>query len=215
MIVIKVELEKKLGGLQIEARFEMNGQGTLALFGPSGAGKTSIVNMMAGLMSPDRGRVVIGDRDLFDSARKINTPPHRRRIGYIFQDARLFPHLSVKSNLNYGRKLVPKEERYIRVADVVEVLGIGHLLDRRPHNLSGGEKQRTAIGRALLTSPRLLMMDEPLTSLDESRKAGILALIAEIPARFGVPVLYVSHSLEELQALSAQVVQVESGRAVA
>ena len=211
--MLRVELRKKLGVLDIRAEFHLDGREILALFGPSGAGKTSVVNMIAGLLKPDTGRIVAHDRTLFDAEKRLSLPPHQRRIGCIFQDGRLFPHLTVRSNLLYGWKRTPPSERYIDFETVLSVLGIDHLLERRPANLSGGEKQRVAIGRALLTSPRLLLMDEPLTSVDEARKADILSLAATIPGKFGVPILYVSHDLSELEALSARVVIVSGGAA--
>ncbi|MEW5725673.1 MAG: ATP-binding cassette domain-containing protein [Thermodesulfobacteriota bacterium] len=210
--MIEAKIEKKIGPLRISAGFRVEDREILALFGPSGAGKTSIVNMVAGLLRPDRGFVSAGQARLFDSELGLNLPPARRRIGYIFQDDRLFPHLSVQGNLNYGLKLTPAGERWVNYDEVLETLGIGHLLKRFPHRLSGGEKQRVALGRALLTSPRLLLMDEPLTSVDEERKSEILALIKTIPAQFRVPVLYVSHAREELESLAARIVPVHNGR---
>ena len=209
--MLKVDLEKRLGELTIKAGLKLEGEGILALFGPSGAGKTSIINMIAGLMSPDQGLISIAGARVFDSQNRVNVPPFKRRIGYIFQEDRLFPHLSVAGNLNYGRKRLLSRKRSVGFEDAVRVLGIEHLLKRRPHNLSGGEKQRVAIGRALLTNPRLLLMDEPLNSVDESRKQDILGLIASIPGRFHIPVLYVSHAPEELEALSARVVRIHNG----
>lgn len=209
---MKVEVYKTLGKFEISARFELNGAGISALFGPSGAGKTSIINMIAGLIKPEQGLIKIGDSTLFDSKSRVNIPPYKRRIGYIFQDGRLFPHMSVSGNLKYGRNLIPEDKRYISLEDVVKVLDIEGLLKRRPHNLSGGEKQRAAIGRALLSSPRLLLMDEPLTSVDNSRKNAILKMIGAIPDRFKIPVLYVSHSAEELDALSAEIISINNGK---
>ncbi|MBM3300703.1 MAG: ATP-binding cassette domain-containing protein, partial [Deltaproteobacteria bacterium] len=145
----------------------------------------------------------------------IDIPPERRRFGYIFQDGRLFPHLSVRSNLTYGLKLTPRSERYVQFDQVVELLGIGHLLNRRPAKLSGGEKQRVAIGRALLTSPHLMLMDEPLASLDEQRKSEVLPFISQLPSEFSVPILYVSHAVEEILNLADNLVIMDSGRTVA
>ncbi|MBU2549645.1 MAG: molybdenum ABC transporter ATP-binding protein [Proteobacteria bacterium] len=207
----RVELEKRLGDLRIEAGFDLEDQGILALFGPSGAGKTSIVNMIAGLLTPDRGRIVISGATVHDSRNRIDLPPYKRRIGYVFQDARLFPHYTVRGNLNYGRNRRGPENGCVEFDDVVEVLGIGGLLSRRPHHLSGGEKQRVAIGRALLTGPRLLLMDEPVSSVDQARKQEILNLVAALPARFQVPILYVTHSPEEIAGLSATVLDIRDG----
>jgi molybdate transport system ATP-binding protein len=206
-----VDLEKKLGDFRIKVRFEPQDEGILALFGPSGSGKTSIVNMIAGLLKPDRGYIAIPGATVYDSQKKINLPPYKRRIGYVFQDSRLFPHLSVKANLNYGRKPGPEENGCVDFEDVIEILGIKGLLGRRPHHLSGGEKQRVAIGRALLTCPRLLLMDEPVSSVDNTRKHEILNLVAELPGRFGIPILYVSHSPEEIEKLSAAVLNIRDG----
>ena len=186
-----------------------------ALFGRSGAGKTSIINMVAGLVRPDEGHIIVGGRCLFDSNKTVDLPPEKRRVGYIFQEGRLFPHLSVRSNLTYGMRLTPKQERYVEFDQVVDLLGIEHLVDRRPAKLSGGEKQRVAIGRALLTSPSVLLMDEPLASLDFARKAEVLPFIARLAGEFSIPILYVSHSLEEILNLAEVMVVLDSGRTVA
>ncbi len=152
---------------------------------------------------------------LFDSARGINVPPEKRRVGYVFQDARLFPHLSVRTNLTYGMRLVPQSERYVHFDQVVRLLGIAPLLDRRPAKLSGGEKQRVAIGRALLCSPSLLLMDEPLASIDGGRKSELLPFISRIGRDFSTPIMYVSHLLEEIERLAHHLVLLENGRIVA
>ena len=206
-----VDLEKKLGDFRIKVKFTRKDQGILALSGPSGAGKTSIINMIAGLLTPDRGHVSISGTTVYDSDRKIDLPPHKRRVGYVFQDGRLFPHLTVKSNLNYGCRPAAQKNGCVSFEDVIGVLGIEHLMDRRPHHLSGGEKQRVAIGRALLTDPRLLLMDEPVSSIDNSRKNEILNLVAALPERFNIPILYVSHLAEELESLSASIIRIENG----
>ncbi len=183
-----------------------------ALYGPSGAGKTSVVNMVAGLMRPDAGRIAVNGFCLFDSVRRIDLPPERRRIGYVFQDGRLLPHLSVRANLTYGMNRTPAGRRFVKFDLVVDLLGIGHLLHRRPGRLSGGEKQRVAIGRALLTSPAMLLMDEPLASLDGARKAEVLPFIMRLGREFAVPILYVSHSMDEILNLAAHMVIMEDGR---
>ncbi len=201
--------------MEIDVAFEVEGPTVTALFGRSGAGKTSVVGMVAGLSRPDSGRVAVDGRVLFDDRRGIDVPPHRRRIGYVFQESRLFPHYSVRGNLVYGMNRVPPAERFIAFSEVVELLGIGALLDRRPGRLSGGERQRVAIGRALLSSPRLLLMDEPLASLDGARKAELLPFIAELPRRFGLPILYVSHSVDEVLRLADRMVLLEAGRVAA
>jgi molybdate transport system ATP-binding protein len=185
------------------------------LFGRSGAGKTSVINMAAGLIPPDEGLIVVNGRRLFDSAMSIDVPPHKRKCGYVFQDGRLFPHLTVKGNLTYGMKLIPPRERYVSFNQVVELLGIERLLTRRPAKLSGGEKQRVAIGRALLISPSFLLMDEPLASLDAERKAEVLPFVARLPRELSIPILYVSHSLDEILTLADTVLLIEDGKAAA
>lgn len=191
------------------------GPGVTALFGPSGCGKSTIIRLVAGLERPATGHVVLGDTVLVDTAKHIRLPPHRRRIGLVFQDAQLFPHLSVATNLAYGRFFTPASRRRVALDDVVAVLGIGHLLARRPDTLSGGEKQRVAIGRALLTSPDLLLMDEPLAALDDDRKREILPFVEHLRDAFAIPILYVSHAVEEVARLAATVVRMERGRVVA
>jgi len=212
--MIKINVKKKLGSFTVDVAFSAGGAGVTALFGPSGSGKTSVINMVSGLVTPDVGRIVVMDRDLFDSERSIDVPPERRRCGYIFQEGRLFPHLTVKANLVYGMKLV-RGERYVNCDQIVELLGIGHLLSRRPAKLSGGEKQRVAIGRALLTSPSVLLMDEPLASLDSERKSEVLPFIARLPRELSIPILYVSHSLDEIINLADMVVLIDSGKVAA
>ncbi len=213
--MLKVSIIKLQGAFSVNASFVDDGTGITALFGRSGAGKTSVINMIAGLVRPDEGHISVHGKTFFDSETKIDIPTHKRRFGYIFQDGRLFPHLSVKSNLTYGMKLVRPSERYVEFEQVVELLGIGHLLERRPSKLSGGEKQRVAIGRSLLTSPQLLLMDEPLASLDDERKCEVLPFIARLPKAFSVPILYVSHSVDEIITLADRVVIMDSGSTVA
>lgn len=213
--MIDIRVEKKLGSFQVRAAFASNSDGTTALFGRSGAGKTSIINMIAGLIRPDKGVIRVNGRTLFDSERHINIAVEKRRVGYVFQDGRLFPHLSVKKNLTYGMRRAPKKFRYIQMHDVVDLLGIGHLLSRYPVALSGGEKQRVAIGRSLLTSPALLLMDEPLASLDESRKSDVLPFIGRLSSRFSVPIVYVSHSLDEILNLADHLVLMHNGNVAA
>jgi molybdate transport system ATP-binding protein len=213
--MLDVTVCKQQGEILVDAAFRSPAAGVTALFGRSGSGKTSVVNMVAGLSRPDSGRIAVNDVVLFDSATGLDLPMERRRCGYVFQDGRLFPHLTVRANLEYGMKLVPAAKRVIAFDDVVEVLGIGELLDRRPAKLSGGEKQRVAIGRALLTSPRVMLMDEPLAALDETRKGEVLPFIADLPRRFAIPILYVSHSLDEILRLAETLVLMESGKTVA
>ncbi|MBN9431198.1 MAG: molybdenum ABC transporter ATP-binding protein [Bosea sp.] len=208
-----VDVGKRLGSFDLAVRFEQRGRVT-ALYGPSGSGKTTIVNCVAGLVRPDRGRIAFGETVLFDADAGIDLPPHRRRIGYVFQDARLFPHLSVRANLSYGgwfRRGAPVAD----FAGIVDLLGIGSLLDRRPRDLSGGEKQRVAIGRALLAHPRLLLMDEPLAALDRGRRAEILPYLERLADDMTLPILYVSHAIEEVARLADQAVIIEAGRIVA
>lgn len=213
--MLAVAVRKQLGELTLTAEFSRQGPGVTALYGPSGAGKTSLVNLMAGLLRPDAGRITLGDLVLFDAASGVHLPPERRRVGYVFQDGRLFPHLTVLGNLRYGQRPAPRDQTWADLDQVVELLGIGHLLARRPARLSGGEKQRVAIGRALLTSPRLLLMDEPLASLDSGRKAELLPYIARVSKSLSIPTLYVSHQPDEILALADSVVRLEAGRVVA
>jgi molybdate transport system ATP-binding protein len=212
--MLEVQVRHQQGNFVIEAAFAIEESGVTALFGASGAGKTSIVNMVAGLSQPDAGRIALNGRCLFDSARGINLPPEKRRVGYVFQDARLFPHLSVGANLAYGMRLLPQSERYVHFDQVVRLLGIAPLLKRRPAKLSGGEKQRVAIGRALLCSPALLLMDEPLASLDGARKSEVLPFISRLGRNFSTPIMYVSHVLEEIERLARHLVLLENGRVV-
>src|SRR5262245_15700357 len=178
-MTLAIDIQHRLGTFLLDARFA-TGDGLVALFGRSGAGKTSLVNAIAGLIRPDRGRVTLAGVPLVDTRRGIFVPRHKRRLGYVFQEGRLFPHLTVRQNLVYGRWFAPSAEHREDLDRVVDLLGIDRLLDRRPGRLSGGEKQRVAIGRALLAGPRLLLMDEPLASLDEARKAEILPYIERL-----------------------------------
>jgi molybdate transport system ATP-binding protein len=212
--VLALDVEKRLGDFTLIAKVEMAG-GATALFGPSGAGKTSIANLIAGLLKPDRGRIVLDDTVLFDAASRVDVPPYRRRIGYIFQEGRLFPHMSVRRNLDYGRWMSGLARDEAQAGRIVAMLDIGHLLDRRPGKLSGGERQRIAIGRALLMRPRLLLLDEPLASLDAGRKHEILPYLLRLRDDAKVPMLYVSHNAAEIARIATQVVRVEDGRIVA
>ena len=189
--------------------------GVTVLFGRSGSGKTTIVNAVAGLLMPASGRIVSGDWTLLDTDRGIRLRPHRRRLGYIFQEGRLFPHLTVRQNLAYGAWFAPKDAPREDMGRVVELLGIGALLDRRPGALSGGEKQRVAIGRTLLSAPRLILADEPLAALDEARKAEILPYFERLRDEVAVPILYVSHAASEVARLATTVVALNAGRVVA
>jgi len=189
--------------------------GCVALFGPSGSGKTTVAKLIAGLEHPDRGRIAVDDHVLVDTAAGIRKPVHQRRVGLVFQDGQLLPHLSVQQNLAYGRYFVPKEAQAIPFDAVVELLGIGHLLAARPATLSGGERQRVAIGRALLAAPRLLVMDEPLASLDAARKLEILPFIERLRDELSLPIVYVSHALEEVARLATIVVRMANGKVAA
>jgi molybdate transport system ATP-binding protein len=213
-MAIRIAVEKRLGDFRLSAGFESAGRLT-ALFGRSGSGKTTLVNLIAGLARPDRGKIAVDEVVLFDSAGGIDVPAHRRRVGYVFQEGRLFPHLTVRSNLLYGRRLMPEKDRWGSLDATVDLLGIGHLLDRRPASLSGGEKQRVAIGRALLASPRLLLMDEPLASLDDDRKADILPYVERLRDEMKLPIVYVSHSADEVARLADTVVLLAEGRVAA
>ena len=213
-MTLAVEVRQRLGAFTLDAAFASGGRLT-ALFGPSGAGKTALVNLIGGLARPDRGRIEVEGRVLVDTARRVFVPMHRRRIGYVFQDARLFPHMTVRQNLAYGRYFTPAGERYADAGAVVEMLGIGHLLERRPAGLSGGERQRVAIGRALIASPRLILMDEPLASLDDARKAEILPYVERLRDEGRIPIVYVSHSVAEVARLATDVVVLSGGRVAA
>ena len=209
--MLMVDVEKKLGSVQIAVKFETTGHAT-ALFGPSGAGKTSVVNMIGGLVRPDRGRIALDDTVLFDSASRVSVPAHKRRIGYVFQEGRLFPHMTVAQNLDYGRWMSGLKADPAERDRIIALVDIGGLLTRRPGRLSGGERQRVAFGRALLMKPRLLLLDEQLASLDRARKLEILPYLARLRDEAHVPMIYVSHQAGEIQRLCSQVVRIEDGR---
>jgi molybdate transport system ATP-binding protein len=212
--MISVDVALKLGAFDLDVSFQ-NDAGITALFGRSGAGKSLTINLIAGLERPDRGRIVLDDRVLVDTQSGVFVPSHRRRVGLVFQDAQLFPHFNVQHNLLFGRWFAPKGEAGVTFDKVIGTLGIAHLLGRRPARLSGGEKQRIAIGRALLAGPKLLLMDEPLASLDSERKLEILPLIESLRDEFRIPIVYVSHAIEEVARLAARVVVLERGRVTA
>jgi molybdate transport system ATP-binding protein len=214
LIVLRIDVSKRLGEFSVEASFASEGRVT-GLFGSSGAGKTSLINMIAGLLKPDRGTIAIDGEMLDDTAANVHIAVHRRRIGYVFQDARLFPHLDVKHNLDYGRRMNRLVSDPASETRIIDLLDIGKLLDRRPGRLSGGERQRVALGRALLAQPRLLLLDEPLGSLDEGRKAEILPYLIRLRDETGVPMVYVSHDPDELRQLATQIVMLRRGRVVA
>ena len=212
--MLALDVEKRLGDFGIAACFETNSRAT-ALFGPSGAGKTTLVNMIAGLVRPDRGRIALDNDVLFDSAAKVNQAPHRRGIGYVFQEGRLFPHLTVRQNLVYGRWMRGLSRDASEESRVTALLDLAAFAGRRPGRLSGGERQRVAIGRALLMRPRLLLLDEPLASLDAARKGEILPYLERLRDEAGVPIVYVSHHADEVRRVATSVVRIEAGRVVA
>jgi molybdate transport system ATP-binding protein len=212
--MLEVAARSRLGAFTLDTAFTTDGAPVTALFGRSGAGKSSVIAVVAGLVRPDAGRVVLDGQPLFDAAAGIDLPSPRRRVGVVFQDARLFPHMTVRDNLLYGWRRATAGRQF-DLDHVVEPLGIGALLGRRPAALSGGEKQRVAIGRALLASPRLLLMDEPLASLDGERKAELLPLLAQLPHAFRIPVVYVSHAIDEVLRLADRLVLVDRGTVVA
>lgn len=201
-----VDVEVRRGARRIAASFAVPGR-VVALFGCSGAGKSSVLDMVAGLLRPERGRIVVSGQVLFDSAAGVNLAPERRACGYVFQDNRLFPHKSVRDNLLYGAKLAPPEARFMSLEDVCGFLGIAPLLARMPASLSGGEAQRVAIGRALLAGPRFLLMDEPLSSLDRARREEIMVVIERVRDELALPILYVSHDRAEVDRLADAVVE--------
>jgi len=212
--MLRVEVSKRLGEFTVEAAFASEGRVT-GLFGTSGAGKTSLINMIAGLLRPDRGIIAIDGETLDDTSARTHVAVYRRRIGYVFQDARLFPHLDVRENLDYGRRMNRLTEDGAQWRRVTELLDIGDLLDRRPGKLSGGERQRVALGRALLSQPRLLLMDEPLGSLDEERKEEILPYLVRLRDEAGIPMVYVSHDPSEMRKLATQIAIIKRGRVTA
>jgi molybdate transport system ATP-binding protein len=209
--MLRVDVTKQLGDFSLEASFTSEGRVT-GLFGASGAGKTSLINMIAGLLKPDRGIITVDGETLDDTSARVHIPAHRRRIGYVFQDARLFPHLDVGQNLDYGRRMNRLTDDPAQRTRITDLLDIGGLLDRRPGKLSGGERQRVALGRALLSKPRLLLLDEPLGSLDEGRKVEILPYLVRLRDEARIPMVYVSHDAAELRQLATQIVVLQRGR---
>ena len=212
--MLAVDVQKQLGAFALDARFASE-SGVTALFGASGTGKTTVIMTIAGLTRPDHGSIVLDGEVLFDSDKRLDVKPWKRRIGTVFQEARLFPHLSVRHNLDYGRWMsgLPADARAF--AHALELLDIGHLVDRRPGKLSGGERQRVAFGRALLMRPRLLLLDEPLASLDAARKAEILPYLERLRDDARVPMIYVSHNADEVRRIATRVVRLEAGRVAA
>jgi molybdate transport system ATP-binding protein len=212
--MIDVDIAQRLGSFELDVAFRAEAP-IVGLFGRSGSGKTSLVNALAGIGHPRRGRIVVNGAALFDGERGIDLPPERRRLGYVFQDDLLFPHLAVEANLLYGYHRAPRAERVIEPEHVIALLGLGALLRRLPDTLSGGEKQRVAIGRALLAQPRLLLMDEPLASLDVARRDEVLRYIELLRDDLAIPIVYVSHSVAEITRLADTVVVLSEGRTIA
>jgi molybdate transport system ATP-binding protein len=209
--MIEVDVTHRLGAFTLDAQFAAEGR-FIALFGHSGSGKTTLINVIAGLIRPERGRVSVDGTVLTDTARQIFLPPHRRKLGTVFQEGRLFPHLSVRQNLLYGAWFARAAERHESLSRVASLLGIEPLLSRYPNRLSGGEKQRVAIGRALLASPALLLMDEPLASLDEPRKQEIIPYLEKLRDEARIPIIYVSHSVAEVSRLADTLVILDNGK---
>jgi molybdate transport system ATP-binding protein len=209
--MIEISVNHQLGDLSLHLSIQADG-GINALFGRSGCGKTTLINILAGLITPDDGRIAVGDKVLFDGQTGINVPPEHRRIGYVFQDARLFPHLSVDQNLCYGMDLLAPDTRRHTLAEISDLLELAPLLSRRPATLSGGERQRVAIGRALLSSPDLLLMDEPLASLDATHKSEILPFIDRLRDELGLPMFYVSHDIDEVVWLADTMIVLSHGK---
>ena len=212
--MLDIDLNLKRGEFNTKLKCQFT-EPVTGLFGASGAGKSTLLGMLAGLIKPDSGRLVIDDQVLFDSAQGINKPIYERRIGLVFQDSHLFPHLNVRHNLNYGFNLLSFADRRFTPNQIIELLEIGHLLNHKPHQLSGGEKQRVAIGRTLLASPRLLLLDEPLASLDTRLKNQILPFLRRIKEEIKIPMLYVSHSIDEILALTSHIAIIEQGQLLA
>lgn len=208
--MLQVSIQKQLEAFALQVSFVLASHGITVLWGASGLGKTTLLQCLAGLLRPDAGRIACREAVWFDAERGVCLAPERRRLGYVFQDVRLFPHLSVRSNMLFGRRF--RGPSRVSFEDVVALLGLGRLLHRTPSDLSGGEKQRVAVGRALLACPELLLMDEPLTGLDRGKREEIMAYVKAIPERFGVPVLYVTHSDAERRFLADRVLNLEDGK---
>ena len=207
---MQVSIQKQLEAFALQVSFVLASRGITVLWGASGSGKTTLLQCLAGLLRPDAGRIACREAVWFDAERGVCLAPERRRLGYVFQDVRLFPHLSVRSNMLFGRRF--RGPSGVSFEDVVALLGLGRLLHRTPSDLSGGEKQRVAVGRALLACPELLLMDEPLTGLDRGKREEIMAYVKAIPERFGVPILYVTHSDAERRFLADRVLNLEDGK---
>ena len=212
--MLSIRVKRALSGFTLDVAVDCSYPVT-AIFGPSGAGKTTLLNLVAGLLRPDAGEIRLGDRVLFSSETGVNLPPEARRVGYVFQEDLLFPHLTVLENLRYGYDLLSPRSRRFDVAPIAELMGLTGLMDRRPARLSGGERQRVALARAILTSPDLLLMDEPLASMDQELKDRIIPYLRHIRSDLGIPILYVSHSVAEILELTGQVIVLKAGRVLA
>ncbi|MBF6030926.1 molybdenum ABC transporter ATP-binding protein [Pseudomonas sp. P115] len=213
--MIDVRLQLKYSGFALDVDLHLPGRGVTALYGHSGSGKTTCLRCIAGLERAEDGFIQINDEVWQDSRNGLFVAPHKRALGYVFQEASLFPHLSVRANLEFGLKRIPRQQRRVDMAHATELLGIGHLLDRHPQHLSGGERQRIGIARALLTSPKLLLMDEPLAALDSQRKSEILPYLERLHDELDIPVLYVSHAQDEVARLADHIVLLNDGKALA
>jgi molybdate transport system ATP-binding protein len=211
---LRVDVRLLRGDFLLDARFELPASGVIAVLGPSGSGKTTLMGAIAGIIEPRDGVIALGEKVFFDSARKLDVPIEKRGCGLVFQDARLFPHLSVAQNLAYGLTRRRGREITQDTSRIVDMLGIGHLVARRPATLSGGERQRVAIGRALLSQPRLLLLDEPISAVDQDRKGEILPYLERLRDLASLPIVYVSHALDEVLRLADQVVLIEAGKCV-
>ena len=211
--MIDAQLQLQRADFTLDVHLQLPGRGITALFGPSGCGKTTVLRSMAGLERA-QGRVTVNGQIWQDDATRQWLPTHQRALGYVFQEASLFPHLNVRGNLEYGLQRTPINRRKVQLGQVIELLGIGHLLDRSPATLSGGERQRVAIARALATSPQLLLMDEPLSALDAQRKTEVLPYLERLQRSLDMPVLYVSHAQDEVARLAQHVVLLQAGRAI-
>lgn len=209
--MIDIQVRLKRTQFELDASLQLNHRVT-AIYGPSGSGKSTLLSIIAGITKPDSGRILIDDECLFDSQARINKPIHQRKIGFVFQDGRLFPHLTVEHNLSYALSFTPIQSQQFQFKQIVELLEIGGLLNQRPHQLSGGERQRVALGRALLSSPRLLMLDEPLASLDDRLKSQILPFLKLVADEINIPMIYISHSKEEITQITENIIDIQNGK---
>jgi molybdate transport system ATP-binding protein len=214
-MTLALHFKSQQGSFKFDVALSLPASGTLAIYGPSGAGKSTLLNMIAGIITPNDGHLSLGKEVLFDHQKRINTPIHQRHIGLVFQDSRLFPHLNVEDNLRYGYSLLAAAGRRLSFSQIVNLLELAPLLTQKPHQLSGGEKQRVALGRALLTSPRLLLMDEPLASLDTRLKQHILPFLRRVKDELNMPMIYVSHAIDEILYLTSEIAMIEQGRLIA